>query len=150
MIVVGGWLVGFFCCFVYLGFFGGALYSYLKLNRHTVHFQRLLSLYSFSYWTGTCSSHKLIFLFFHLSRNSLHKEQEHTWARVVSLQAFLASWNKKWNKLNWKGNTEHQLRGSKGKVTLELNSNTLKATQHQQLTCQYSFCHPNLFIGQGI
>lgn len=48
------------------------------------------------------------------------------------------------------GNTEHQLRGSKGKVTLELNSNTLKATQHQQLTCQYSFCHPNLFIGQGI
>lgn len=60
----------------------------------------------------------------------------------------MLSWHpetKECNKLNWKGNTEHQLRRTKGKVTLELNFNTLKATHQHQLTCQYSFCHPNLF-----
>lgn len=135
-----GWVFLLFCLF---GFFW---WGFFEITVNTLYISKGFSHFILSV---TEQEHARVtnwyFYFSNLSSNSLHKEQEHTWARVVSLQAFLASWNKKWNKLNWKGNTEHQLRGSKGKVSLELNFNTLKATQHQQLTCQYSFYHPNLF-----
>lgn len=88
------WLVGFFCCFIWVFLVGLCLVLNNCINTHPfpkVSFSLFFQLLN----RNTLQSQIDIFIFFYLSSNSLHKEQEHTWARVVSLHAFLASWNKR-------------------------------------------------------